>query len=238
MRRSEHPDDPDDRPSTVASLPQELPPPPAGPALTAALTTLTPVRTRVPARAFWLLLAVAGLTVGLALLQFGVRRDLAALPLAWVVVLGGLWAAAGPWLLARAVLPQPGQVLPDATRAGRSAVAVAAGLVLLGLLATVDAAGVTRVPTTFWGGWWHCTKFALRITLPVLLAAAVLLRHLHPMGSGKIAGALGAAGGAVAGALLHFICPLGGGAHVGLAHGGAAVVGGVIGALLLSRLLR
>jgi hypothetical protein len=37
---------------------------------------------------------------------------------------------------------------------------------------------------------------------------------------------------------LLFICPVGGGLHVGLAHGGDVVIGALLGLLLLPRLLR
>jgi hypothetical protein len=222
---------------SLVSLDAELPPPPAGPALTAALRDLPPVRTRVPVRAFVLLLAVLLICAAVTFSQLGTRHDLGALPLAWVLAMGVIWFAAGPFVLARAVLPARGNVLPDAARAGRTAIVVAAGLVLLGLIATVDAAGVTRFPSTFLRGWWHCTTFALRITVPLLLGAAVVLRHLHPMGGGQIGAAVGAAGGAWAGFVLHLICPLGGGAHVGFAHGGAAVMGAGLGALFLGHLV-
>ena len=220
----------------------QLPPPPVSPALSAALAALAPVRTRVPARAFAIVLAVGLVSVLAAVLQFGPRSDLGALPPAWVIGMGLVWAIGGPFLVARATLPRAGSVLPDAGRAGRSAVAVALGLVFLGLVATVDAPGATEVPATFAGGFWHCAVFALRITLPVLLVGAFVLRRLHPMGAGRLAAAIGAAGGAWAGFVLHVICPLGGGAHVGLAHGGAALigagVGGILGATVLGRLLR
>jgi hypothetical protein len=221
------------------ALPADLSPPPAGPALTAALTQLAPVRTRVPGRAWLLLVGVQLACAALVLLQLGhLRRDLHALPLAWVIAMGLVWAAAGPFLLGRAIVPSRGQVLPDGARAGRTAIAVALLLVLLGLVATVDAAGVTRIPARFAGAWWHCTSFALRITLPVIIAGALVLRHLHPVGAPGIAAAVGAAGGAWAGFVLHLICPFGGAAHVGLAHGGAAVVGAALGTLGLARILR
>ena len=217
------------------ALGADVTPPPAGPALTAALAQLQPVRTRVPLRGFLLLLALLLACAAVTFTQLGPRRDLSALPLVWFLAMGVIWISAGPYLLARAVLPARGAVLPDAARAGRNALVVAAGLVVLGLVATVDAEGVTRVPSSFVSGWWHCTKFALRISLPVMLAAALLLRHLHPMGAVQIGAAIGAAGGAWAGFVLHVICPLGGAAHVGFAHGGAAVTGAGLGALLLGR---
>jgi len=58
------------------------------------------------------------------------------------------------------------------------------------------------------------------------------------VGSWRVAAALGAAGGALGGLTLHFICGFGGGLHVGLAHAGAVVLGAGIGALVLSPFLR
>jgi hypothetical protein len=219
-------------------LPSELPPPPPGGALAAALDDLHPVRTRVPGRSFVVVLAVSLVSAAIAVALAGVRPDARALPLWWLLGMGGLWALAGPFLLARAILPPAGQVLPDAARAARSAAVIATALILLGLFGSVDAPGVTAHASSFLGGFWHCTKTTLRIVLPVLLAGGLVLRHLHPMGAGRIAAALGAAGGAWAGLVLHVICALGGGAHVGLAHGGATVIGAAMGAVVLGRLLR
>lgn len=222
----------------MARLQAQVPPPPVGAALEAALAGIVPVRTRVPARAFAILVAFASALALWPILQAGPRQDLAALPMAWVLAMGAAFALTGPFLLARAVLPAKGSVLPEASRAGRTAIVVAVGLVLLGLVGTIDAPGVTVHPSSFLAGYWHCTRTALCITLPVLVVGALVLRHLHPMGGARIAAAIGAAGGAWAAFVLHIICPMGGGAHVGLAHGGAAVLGAALGALLFGRLLR
>jgi hypothetical protein len=218
-------------------LPSELPPPPMGSALAAALTNLGPVRTRVPGRAFVVVVMVGLVAAAIGVGVAGLRPDARGLPLWWLLGMGALWAVAAPFLMARAILPPPGSVLPDAVRAARSAAAVAIGMIVLGLFGSVDAPGVS-VHASFLGGFWHCTKTTLRITLPVLLAGGLLLRHVHPMGAGRIAAALGAAGGAWAGLVLHVVCPVAGGAHVGLAHGGATVIGGVLGGLVLGRFLR
>jgi hypothetical protein len=37
---------------------------------------------------------------------------------------------------------------------------------------------------------------------------------------------------------LHFLCPLGGGLHVGLAHGGAVLAGALVAMAILPRVLR
>src|SRR4051812_29578883 len=108
------------------AVPAQLPPPPAGRALTTAVAALAPVRTRSPVRALLVLIAVQLACAAVVLGQLGhLRKDIHALPLPWVVAMAALFATASPYLLARACLPARGQVLPDPERAGRSAIAVA-----------------------------------------------------------------------------------------------------------------
>ena len=216
--------------------------PPPGAALQAAVEGMKAVRTRVPGRAVALVIAAAALFPLTSILRTGLRRDLSALPPAWVGAMGAAWAVGFLAVLLAALLPRRGEVLPDASRAARFALIAGAGLVLLGLFATVDAPGATQVPRTTWSAfthyWWHCTLSSLQVIAPVLLVGALLLRRLFPVGGLKVAGALGAAGGAAAGLTLHFICPIGGALHVGLAHAGGVAVGALLGMLLLPRFLR
>jgi hypothetical protein len=76
------------------------------------------------------------------------------------------------------------------------------------------------------------------VSLPLMLTGALLLRRLFPIGSARIAAALGALGGATAGLVLHLSCPIGGALHVGLSHAGGVALGAALGMLLLPRLLR
>jgi hypothetical protein len=211
--------------------------PPPGPVLLAALDGMNAVRPRSPRQAFAAIVLVAVLYPAYLLWRLGPRADLATLSIAWVVGTAVAWAAATALLLIRAVLPPPGEVLPDAPRVGRTAGWTAAALVLLGLVATAEEPGTSTLQT-FAQDWWRCTSIGLKIVLPVLVIGAVMLRRLHPVGSGRIGSALGAAGGALAGLTLHFVCGIGSGFHVSLAHGGVSVLGGLLGALLLRRLLR
>jgi hypothetical protein len=203
---------------------------------------LKPVRTRrPPVTALLLGLICAGLAGGLLVLAPW-RQDLGALPVPWVVGMAVAWATGLGVLLLTATLPRRGEVLPDPARAGRTTLAVAGLLILLGLLVTVDAPGATyvpaRTPSAFAEHWWHCMLFSLKLDLPLLVAGGLLLRRLFPMGGVRVAAALGALGGATAGLTLHFTCPIGGGLHVGLAHAGGVAVGALLGMLLLPRLLR
>ena len=138
---------------------------------------------------------------------------------------------------------QPSRPLRAApSRAARVAVLAALTLVLTGLLFTVDAPGVTILPETRWAGflplWWHCVSFSLKATVPMLLVAAIALRRMTVVNLSYLGAAVGAAGGALSGLTLHGLCPYGGAAHVGLAHGGGVVIGAALGALWLPVLSR
>jgi hypothetical protein len=218
-------------------VPAEGAVPPPGSALLAALEGMGPVRPRAPRKALAAIVVVAVAYPAFLLWQLGPRADLASLSLAWVVGTAVAWAAVAALLLIRAVLPPPGEVLPDSLKAGQIACWSAAALVLLGLVATAEAPGATNL-STFLHDWWGCTSVGLRIVLPVLAVSAVVLRGLLPVGSGRVGAALGTAGGALAGLCLHFVCGLSSGFHVSLAHGGVSVLGALIGALLLRPLLR
>jgi hypothetical protein len=217
-----------------------VPPPPA--ALLAQLETMKPVRTRVPARTVaGLALVLTAIPVG-SVLVFGARHDLAALPVAWVVLMALGWTAGLAMTLLAATRPPRGEVLPDTAKAGRTALAAVILLVLLGLFATMDAPGVTILPehtfAAFANTWWGCAFFGVQVTGSTLIAGGLLLRRLFPIGAKWAGAAVGAAGGAAAGLTLHFICPVGGGLHVGFAHGGCVAIGALLGLLLLPRFLR
>ena len=220
----------------------QLPPPPPSPELLAAVRATKPVATRVPFRTLLLVASAAAIFPLAALALIPLRRDLRALPPLWLAATALVWLAGFIVPLAFALLPRRGQVLPDGVRAGRAAVLAAFTLVLMGLLLTVDAPGVTLLPSTRWSGFWlhwrHCISFGLEISIPVMTIAALVLRRLPAASLGRLGAAVGAAAGALAGLTLHGICPYGGGAHVGLAHGGGVAIGGVLGALWLPLLVR
>jgi hypothetical protein len=219
----------------MADVDQTSAPPPSA-ALLDALAKLQPVRTRVPVRTLVLVLAVGLVWPVIAVLR-RTRADLPYLPLAWVVVMALVWSAGVVAPLWAALLPRRGEVLPDGARAARVAAASASLLVLLGLLTTVDSPETT-IPASFGAAWWHCASFGLRVAAPVLAVSALVLRRLYPVGSWRVAAALGAAGGALGGLTLHFICSYGGGLHVGLAHAGGVVLAALAGALVLPVFLR
>lgn len=224
--------------SDVARIvPSEAAPPPLSTAVAAKVASVTPGRTRRPWRELAIAAAISVIYPAYALHAFPLRRDLDALPPWWVALAGTLWASAYVWLLVRAIVPRRGDVLPNAPRAAGAATLAMAVLIAFGLAITIDAPCCTLVPATTWsdfaGGWWHCTLFGLRITAPLLLVGGLILRRVAWTGAGRLGMALGAAGGALAGLTLHLLCPIGGALHVGLAHGGGVVVGGLLGALVV-----
>lgn len=230
--------------NVISDLPSAdaLRPPAPSAALLSAMRAIEPVRTRVPLRTMAVVVAAACVFPLYAFSAFPLRLDLHHLPPIWVAGIAVLWLAGFTVPLALAVLPRRGQVLPDAGRAGRAALVAGGGLILVGLLLTVDAPGTTILPRTRWDGflhlWWHCISFGLKVSVPLVIVAAFLLRHVAVVSVARLGAAVGAAGGALAGLTLHGLCPYGGAVHVGLAHGGGVVVGAVIGALWLPVLAR
>jgi len=221
---------------------EEVAPPPPSPEMVAKLAGMQPVRTRVPMLTLLLVAVAGGAFPAYAFAVFPLRRDLAALPPAWVAGMALFWLTGFLVPLTLALMPARHQVLPNAARAGRAGVLAASVLVLLGLLFTVDAPGVTILPATPWEHfadlWWHCVSFGLKVSVPMVILGALALRRVNLFNLRALGAAIGAAGGALAGLTLHGLCPYGGAAHVGLAHGGGVVIGAAVGALWLPFLAR
>ena len=228
--------------SSLGLFQASLPPPPPSAALMASVAEMRPVRTRVPFRALMIVAVAACVFPVAALALFPLRKALSALPPLWFAGVGLVWLAGFIVPLTFAILPRARQVLPDGARAGRTALLASLTLVLMGLLLTVDAPGVTILPRTTWEGfwhlWWHCVSFSFKVTVPAVLVGAFCLRKVAVARLWQLGAAVGAAGGALSGLTLHGLCPYGGSAHVGLAHGGGVVIGAVLGALWLPVLTR
>jgi hypothetical protein len=215
--------------------PLDRPAPGPAPTLLHELADLRPVRTRAPGRTLLTVAIAASIFPLHAFLQFPLREDLSALPMAWFIPVALLWLGGFLLPLARALRPRRGQVLPDNGAAGRAALA-AALLLTAASLFTIDAPGHTIMPAASWAGFsdafWHCVSFGLRILLPVLLAGTVALARVMVVGAPRLGAAIGAAGGALSGFVLHALCPVGGALHVVSAHAGAVLLGATLGALI------
>lgn len=225
----------------LALLQSRVPPPPS-PRLLASVESMRPIRTRVPLRALLAVAAAAFVFPVAALAVYPLRADLGALPPLWLALIAVAWLAGFVLPLTFAVVPRPRQVLPDGMRAGNTALLTCLTLVLMGLLFTVDAPGATILPKTTWDGfarqWWHCVSFSLKVSVPAIVVAAFALRWVAVANAWRLGAAVGAAAGSLSGLVLHGLCPYGGAAHVGLAHGGGVVIGAVLGAIWLPVLVR
>jgi hypothetical protein len=210
-------------------------PPPPSPELMAALARVRPVRTRRPARAFaW---AAAG-SLAWAALWLALsphRRDLPFLPRMWFGAVALVWCVAFVTPLAVALLPRPRAVLPDGARATRLAAAAVVTLILLSFVLpcaapphTVVLVGVRAQAA----GIARCMTFALFVALVPLALGLLVMRRLLLVGSARLTAALGAAGGALGGLVLHVRCAVGAGLHVGLGHAGGMALATLVGAAL------
>lgn len=210
--------------------------------LLSAIEGMKPVRTRSRFGAL-ALVALAGLVApAVVLAHHAYRPDLAALPLAWVIAAAALWVAASVSALSAALVPRSGDVLPAPGHASRVAVAVLLALAAFVLTASMNVAGVSLRPAdahlTLLPSCVHCASVVLEIAVPFLFVGLYALRRLVPVGRARVGLALGAAGGAMGGFVLHFICGFAGTAHVLIGHVGGTILAAAAGAALLPALLR
>jgi hypothetical protein len=234
---------------TVKDFDRMLPPPggfdeapPPSPALLMTVAGMKPVRTRSRFGAFALVTLIGLCAPLIALGRLPLRQDLRALPAWWVIAAASLWGLSFVLSLAAALVPRRADVLPAPGRASRISGAAMAVLLLFTLVATAQAPGLSVRPEdlhwSLFHSCVHCISFVFEISAAFLLIGFAALRRLVPVGAPRIGMALGAAGGAMGGLVLHFICPIAGTAHVVLAHVGGMLLSAAAGALLLWSILR
>jgi hypothetical protein len=203
----------------------------------AAVQQMQPVRTRSRLGAFGAA-AIAGLMVaGIVLTSHTLRRDLSALPVGWVVAAAALWASAFALSLRAALVPPRGEVLPAPATGSRAGLGALLALVVFALCASVEAPGASLRPAdlhmSLLESAVHCARTALLMALPSVVVGLVALRRLAPMGGARVGLALGAAGGALGGLVLHFICPIANAGHVLLGHVGGMAIAAAMTAVIL-----
>jgi tetratricopeptide (TPR) repeat protein len=218
------------------------PPPPPSPDLLRAVEGMKPVRTRSRFGA----LAAVGLTglVGpvIALARGPFRRDLPGLPVAWLVAAAALWGLAAALSLAAALVPRRGDVLPAPSRASRISAIAMGAVAVFALVATVDVPGLSMLPSE--RGWTlaesclHCIGTISKVAIVFLAVGLAALERLVPVGGSRVGMALGAAGGAMGGLLLVFICPFASTAHVVFGHVVGMALAAFAGAVLLPMVAR
>jgi hypothetical protein len=213
------------------------PPPAPSPELRRAVAGMKPVRTRTRFGAAIVVALLGAIGPAIALAHGPMRRDLAALPMVWVIVAAALWGGASVLSLVAALVPRRGDVLPAPSRASLVSGAAMAAVALFALLATVDVPGVSMQPGergwTLFESCVHCIGFVAEVAIVFLVAGAVALRRLVPVGRSRVGMALGAAGGAMGGMALVFICPFASTAHVVGGHVVGMLLAAAAGALLV-----
>jgi hypothetical protein len=220
---------------------RDIPPPPPSPDILKAVGAAKPVRTRSRFGAFLIVLAIGAAWPALTLIRFPFRKDLGALPPAWVAIGAALWAVTLVVSLAAALVPARGDVLPSAGRASRAS-AITMGLVLLFTAAwTAYAPGVSVRPEdvgmTLIQSCYGCGKYVLQVAAIFMVLGLLFLRRVLPIGGRRIGLAVGAAGGALGGLALHFLCPIATTGHILLSHVGGMVLASMAGALIFQGLL-
>lgn len=227
------PRDRDDLELPLSSLPAP-PPPPLGAALEGELGRLAPVRPRRPLRDAAIILATGLGFAGAMLAMMKVRRDLLELPLSWLILMGLAWLlgfVVPAWLV---VVPPRGQVIAR-WRAAAVAGAISAVLfVVCGFV--IQPSGPSSLPSL--ASPLHsfgCLEIGLIASIVPISLSAIAVRGAFPVGSRWAAAALGGAGGALGGLMLHFHCPVTDPVHVGVMHGGVVIAAALLSALLAPR---
>lgn len=203
--------------------------PPPSPALERALADLRPSGTRRPLRTLGGIALASLAYAALVAWKMGIRGDLRQMPLFPFVLYGASCLATFVALLACALIPPRGQVLPSGSVARRITTWTVSVLVALDLLVAFTSpggsalGGVTRLEQVFVGGW-PCLASALGIVSVPILLGLWSVRRLIPIGGWRVLMALGGAAGALAGLILHLHCPVQDPAHVGLVHGTVLIV--------------
>ena len=219
----------------------EITPPPLSAALLNEVNASKPVRTRAPGKE-WLLYILFSVGVSALFLYLGgFRSDMQGLPLGWIVGYAILWLVGFGVISRLAIVPAKDSVMPAFQRC-----VWATGLVCILAVGVGFAAPhlVTNLPHTHEEGvvavmkqGHRCLRFGVVTAIMPTLLGLLLLRGIAPMRSKPVAATIGAAGGAMAGCVLHFHCSMNGSIHLGLAHGGVVVLSALIATCFSSRLV-
>jgi len=209
--------------------------PPLPPALDRKLAQLAPIAPRRPARQAAVVLVAS---LGWAMCLVGLltlRRDLDELPRPWLVAYLVAWLLGFAVPLALVVLPARGQMLPRWSAAAAIAAIATIGFIVAGLSVARSGPSSLHLGLTSWAG---CLSTGLATAVVPMALVGLALRGAAPAAPRITAAAIGAAAGACGGFMLHLHCPIADAMHVGIIHGGVAVLAALVAALLLPRWLR
>lgn len=213
-----------------------VPPPPSA-ALEAIVSETRPVVRRRPGRALGLVVLGSLAVLAAFLVGLGMRRDLAALPAWWFWSMAAAWLAAYFSPLAVALVPRRGSMLVAAQAARGAAIGIPLLGITMAVLLRIDAPAATLIPETAQvavARAGSCLLTGLGVSIAAFaLGVLVLRRAPQPLDTRWIGAALGAASGTLAALMLHAHCWVGGALHTGVAHAGQAVLGAILGALVV-----
>ncbi len=218
----------------LAALPPPAPPA-LGAALEAELASLAPITMRRPWRQLGVLVVISLLYGGGLLYFTAMRPDMTELPMGWLAgaALGWLFGFLLPSYLA--LMPRPGAVTPRWRLAAIAAVVASVGFVSLGLAIHPSGPSSLSYGMDRFAQGHSCLEIGLATALVPVVIGAIFLRGALPVGSRWIAAALGAGGGCLGGLVLHLHCRVADGMHVGLIHGGVVVVAAALSAAIVPR---
>ncbi|MBK9031770.1 MAG: DUF1109 family protein [Myxococcales bacterium] len=209
-------------------------PPPLPAELAAELDHLAPVRPRRPARqAAVVVLASLGWAVAMVGL-LTVRRDLDELPRTWLYAYLAAWLIGFVVPTVLVVVPGRRAMMPRWVPATAIAAVATAGFIVAGLALARSGPSSLHRGLASWAG---CLSTGLATALVPIALMALALRGAAPTATRLTAAAIGAAAGAIGGFMLHLHCPIADALHVGVIHGGVAVLAAIGAAALLPRWL-
>ena len=208
-------------------------------ALLGAVGAMKPVKTRGRFAGFLVVLGVGLIFPMIRMATHALRPDLAALPWSWCLIGAGLWSFAAIATLAATLIPRRGDVLPAAGRASQWAGAALIALATFAIVNTPHATGLSMTAgdegLSFWSACAACGTSVVVTSAMFLLTGAWLFRRVLPTGGTRFGFALGAAGGALGGLSLHFLCAVADPMHVLTGHVGAVLLSALAGALIVWR---
>jgi hypothetical protein len=216
----------------------EMPAPPPSAALEAMIgADARPVPRRRPGRALGVVVLASLAVLGAHLYWLGLRHDLAALPAWWFWAVTAAWLAAYLTPLGVALVPRRGSMLVSARTARAVAIAVPVLAITMMALLRIDAPPSTMIPDSLHATIARaatCLLTGLEMgVIPFALGVLALRRAPQPVDTRWIGAALGAASGTLSALMLHAHCWVGGAFHTVAAHAGQAVLGAILGALLV-----
>lgn len=223
----------------IASKDIEAPELPA--ALLDEIQSSKPVKPRVPKKD-WALYVILSVGVsGLFLYFGGFRSDMQGLPLPWVLAYAALWLVGFALISRLAIVPDKHSMMPAFQRclwATTIACALAIGIGFLAphLVSSLPHSHEDDAVAVIKHGQ-KCLRFGIATAIIPTLLGLFLLRGIAPMRSKRVAATVGAAGGALAGCVLHFHCSMNGSIHLGLAHGGVVLISALVAVLFSATLV-